>query len=304
MEMLYEKARKAICEWSQISLYKCIGKGLDVNETSEDGTTLLMEAAQMGNPEIIDILLKAGANVNARNKAGNTALMYTSNLINIKYLVECGADFNIKNDNGDDAVSKAFCENQKSVFDFYVEKGAKPDITIEEYATIVSKRSEKASDFLIFLYQKGFDVGSLSSKLPPWPTLLETAVMENTYSSVDVLLRNGVDPNATDVEGRTPLHYVMLYNASALIAYDLVKHGADVNAVDAIKNTPLHYINSIDVRNADLRIKQDRVRILNLLLENGAKIWQENSIGSMVVHSIFNSGNDDYIRTALSVIVS
>ena len=45
----------------------------DVNALS-DGTTPLLEAASQGSPELIEVLIANGADVNARDKAGVTAL--------------------------------------------------------------------------------------------------------------------------------------------------------------------------------------------------------------------------------------
>lgn len=299
MEKLYEKARQAICEWSRFLLFECIDNGLDVKETDDNGVTLLMVAMRQGNPDIIDILLKEGADVNAQDNYGNTALMYTFNLINIEHLVRHGADFTIKNKNGDDPVSQAFCENQKDIYDFYVTKGAKADITIEEYADMASTNRNVVTDFLNKLYRKGFDIGKLSSDVYPCPTMLEATIMENMSSATSILLKNGADPDGEDEWKRTALHYVMLYNAPSLIAYELVRKSADVNAVDVSGNTPLHYINSVDIIDADSCFTQDRVRIINLLLESGADVEKQNFMGSMVAHCILNSMNDDYIRATL-----
>jgi ankyrin repeat protein len=52
--------------------------------------------------EIVEILIKAGANVNARSKWGDTALMFAAlagnNIDMIGLLIKAGADVNAKND--------------------------------------------------------------------------------------------------------------------------------------------------------------------------------------------------------------
>jgi ankyrin repeat protein len=48
-----------------------------VNKQNEYGMTALMYAAQYGSPEVVDILLNAGANPNLVNTNGNTAFFYT-----------------------------------------------------------------------------------------------------------------------------------------------------------------------------------------------------------------------------------
>ncbi len=52
-----------------------LDRGADVNAKDENGGTALMEAALLGNNATVQALLEAGADVNAKNKYGRTALM-------------------------------------------------------------------------------------------------------------------------------------------------------------------------------------------------------------------------------------
>jgi ankyrin repeat protein len=48
--------------------------GIKLDETSDDGDTALMAAAEGGDAEIVEMLLKAGANVRITDNAGETAI--------------------------------------------------------------------------------------------------------------------------------------------------------------------------------------------------------------------------------------
>lgn len=52
-----------------------LDRGVDVNAKDSAGNTALIAAATAGQWEMTDLLLKAGADVNAVNSSGNTALM-------------------------------------------------------------------------------------------------------------------------------------------------------------------------------------------------------------------------------------
>ncbi len=52
--------------------------GADVNAADETGATALMQAAKVGNEDLVQALLKAGAKVNAVDKKGRTAVMIAS----------------------------------------------------------------------------------------------------------------------------------------------------------------------------------------------------------------------------------
>ena len=51
-----------------------IKAGADVNTTKKDGETALTAAAKGGNDELVELLIKEGANVNTVDKYGSTVL--------------------------------------------------------------------------------------------------------------------------------------------------------------------------------------------------------------------------------------
>ncbi len=74
-----------------------IEAGANVNARDDDGETALMRAAEKSsNPEVVAILLRAGANVNARDDDGETALEKarergSSGAAIVKLLLKAGA---------------------------------------------------------------------------------------------------------------------------------------------------------------------------------------------------------------------
>jgi len=56
---------------------------INVDRTNEYGKTMLMEAAQNGSANVVDILLKYGANPNTATKSGKTALHFAINAMNV-----------------------------------------------------------------------------------------------------------------------------------------------------------------------------------------------------------------------------
>jgi ankyrin repeat protein len=88
---------------------KLIQHGADVNVTSRKQVTPLMEAASH-SPRIVDLLISRGANVNARDVLGGTALMMAARGGRgdiVRVLIKAGADVNAKDNEGRTALSGA-----------------------------------------------------------------------------------------------------------------------------------------------------------------------------------------------------
>ena len=83
-----------------------------MNARADDGSTPLMYASGFNsNPEVLIVLIKAGANVNARDDNGKTALMYAarynSNSEVLSDLINAGADARAKDIDGKTAFDYA-----------------------------------------------------------------------------------------------------------------------------------------------------------------------------------------------------
>ena len=81
-------------------------QGFDVDEADSNGRTGLMWAVQLGKTELVKILLAKGARVNAKDEAGDTALMFvfrkkSLNWDIINELILYKADLNLKNSAGE-----------------------------------------------------------------------------------------------------------------------------------------------------------------------------------------------------------
>ena len=62
-----------------------LSKGADVNASERSGWTALNSAARLGHETCLEILLKAGADVNSIQENGNTALMEAAKSGNIAF---------------------------------------------------------------------------------------------------------------------------------------------------------------------------------------------------------------------------
>jgi ankyrin repeat protein len=89
---------------------KLLAHGADVNAEDKDGDTALHGAAQNGDVEIMQMLLDKGANLNVKNKQGGTPLMWAAVYGHedaTRFLLSRGADPALKDVDGITAVEWA-----------------------------------------------------------------------------------------------------------------------------------------------------------------------------------------------------
>lgn len=108
--------------------------GADVNAKDNIGKTALMYAAKAfngGDIELISILVNAGADINARDNRGYTALMYAAAYTvedNVfETLIKYGADVNARDNEGQTALMKAARGGCKEGIGTMIKLGAKID---------------------------------------------------------------------------------------------------------------------------------------------------------------------------------
>ena len=98
--------------------------GADVNARDDDGCTALIKASFRGHKEIVELLLKRGADVSMANKNGNTALIFASSWGHeeiVELLLKNGADVNAKNSEGNTALMCAMMSNHEKVVEMLLE---------------------------------------------------------------------------------------------------------------------------------------------------------------------------------------
>jgi hypothetical protein len=113
--------------------------GMDVNlRDKRSGTTALEHAVKNANREMVQLLLAAGATVNAKNAGGETVLMMldedaTSDLV--WDLINAGAKVNLKDESGNTALMAAANANGLEAIKTLLDAGAKVDARDEDGRT-------------------------------------------------------------------------------------------------------------------------------------------------------------------------
>ncbi|MDR1385312.1 MAG: ankyrin repeat domain-containing protein [Planctomycetaceae bacterium] len=208
-------------------------------------TPLYFAAAHNSNVDVLKYLVEKGANVNIKTDSGETPLHVAastnSNVDVLKYLIEKGADVNAKDMMGWTPLHFAAAHNSNvDILKYLVEKGAdinaKNKYNDETPLTWAVRRGNSNVDVLKYLVEKGADVNT--KDIAGW-TLLHFAASNN--SNVDVLkylVEKGADVNAKSNEGKTPLFIAAISGNLGFIKY-FVAQGLIANVKDNYGKTPL-----------------------------------------------------------------
>ncbi|MFZ2956356.1 MAG: ankyrin repeat domain-containing protein [Candidatus Ozemobacteraceae bacterium] len=218
-------------------------------------TTLHAATSWMGSsPDIVRILLAAGADVRAKDKSGRTPLHHHlnalfPNLELVKLLVDHGADVN--EPDPDDRqpplfrVVKIYRLND-GIADFLIEKGADPNAPDGFGVTILDhwarEENPHAHEVITYLLAKGASLKTLTNGRDPLYAAIEWVREENAL----VLLASGANPKAFANQTMTPLHLAAKFGMMKVCA-SLIASGADVNAVDADRRRPIDFAFSTNV---------------------------------------------------------
>ena len=204
-----------------------IGAGADVNAFDNHGRTALMRASGYGGDvERVRALIRAGADVNAANDYGWTALMEASgdggDVERVRALIRAGADVNAVDDDGETALMEASRLGDVERVRALIRAGADVNAVDDDGGTALMEASRRGDvERVRALIGAGADVNAVDDDG-------ETALMFASGDGGDVervraLIEAGADVNATSKDGSTALS-IAWYRGTTDVAGILMEH--------------------------------------------------------------------------------
>jgi len=185
-------------------------RGVNLNaplDAGRGGLTPLMHACCTGRADVVEALIKAGANVNARTSEGRTALMFAAgwgNAATVKALLDAGARENERADDGMTALMFAAARGEM--------------------------------DCLAALRNAGADINARNK----WgQNALMAAAVAGDAAKITALLTAGASPNEVDRDGMTALNLAAASDGGADALRALLDAKADANIANGEGLTPL-----------------------------------------------------------------
>src|SRR5262252_4736339 len=287
------------------ALRALVQRHADVNAPQNDGTTALMWAARYDDLETADLLIHAGAKVTPANRDRATALQLAA--INgsaqmLEKLIKAGADPNAPlSATGDTALMLAARTGKTAALNVLLESGANVNAKESWGGTTplmwaVSERHPEAakilidrgadvharSNFVAAANGRGFE-GRTPAKDDPkqkveefasgWLTPLMFAAREGDLESARLLVAAGADVNAVAGDGKDALG-LAIFNGHYELASLLVDSKSGLNRADTQGFTPLFW--AVDRRNMETApnfpwmVTADPLPLIRKLLDAGA----------------------------------
>ena len=216
-----------------------LATGNSANVVYDDGSTVLMGAAQADQVEIVRALLAAGASVNAQAVDGTSALTlaaFGGRLQIVRMLLSAGGDVHLKLQDGSDALMKAAQGGDAEVVRTLLSAGASAATRAGNGLTALMEASFGGHiEIVRMLLQAKADV---NAALENGSTALMAAAEKGRTDIAAALLSGGASVNAKSTTGGTALMQAA-YSGHLETVRTLLQAGAEVNSVDSTGLTAL-----------------------------------------------------------------
>jgi ankyrin repeat protein len=228
---------RAIRDGNTVQVRHLLRQGANANARDEAGDTALMRAALYADVEMMRVLVEGGADARARGKDGTAPLLRTTHdLEKMRFLLDRVApvdDFAM--------VAAASVPGARGSLELLLAHGGKGRAAVPAYTALMAAAGNGDLDAVKCLLDHGADV---KAKTPTGFTALIAAALSGNAEVVALLLERGADPNAICKLERgilqTPAGVAASMGHADCLRL-LMAAGADVNVQGGpFKHTALH----------------------------------------------------------------
>ncbi|KAF4903833.1 Glutathione S-transferase omega-like 2 [Colletotrichum viniferum] len=274
-----------------------IARGADINGLGENEenrgyvSTALQVAARLGFREVVTVLLRHGANTNA--KAGSFGPSFQAAAAGghsdvLRLLLNEGADMSTTSDNTyGNALQAAVRSDHISIVEMLLDSGVDVNAKGDGNGHALQAAVESGDQFILeFLLERGADISALSCI--PSGNVLQDAVRLRQRDVVNVVLVRGANANilSNDIYG-TALQLAIRSSYIEIVA-TILENGAVISGLSATWGNALQ-----------IAVKQGHADIVKLLLDNGADVNAEGGSFGKALYAAASEGHQSLIELLL-----
>nr|XP_046147198.1 kinase D-interacting substrate of 220 kDa B-like isoform X5 [Oncorhynchus gorbuscha] len=266
-----------------------LDKFKEVDGRSDNGQTPLMLASEQGSIEIVQELIRRGANVNLDDVDCWSALICAAkegHVEVVKELLESSAYIEHRDMGGWTALMWAAYKGRVEVTEVLLENGANPNTTGQQYSVypIIWAAGRGHAEIVQVLLENGAKV-NCSDKYGTTPLIW--AARKGNFDCVMHLLENGADVDQEGANSMTAL-IVAVKGGFPEVVKELLKRNPNVNMTDKDGNTALM-----------IAAKEGYTEIVQDLLDAGTYVNIPDRSGDTVLIGAVRGGHVEIVKALL-----
>ena len=258
---------------------------VEVDHANDDDGTALHWAAHNNHADVVQVLIDAGADIEAKDVKGCSPLHFVCSSGVVKLLVRAGAGVRVTNNYGDTCLTIAACYGHTETVRYLVDlPEVEVDHTDDEGRTALHWAAEKNhADVVQVLIDAGADIEArynISGYSP-----LHFACHSGSPDSVKLLVRAGAGVRVTNNEGHTCLTIAAVRGHTETVCYLVGLPEVEVDHAVDDDGTALHWA-----------VCKNHADVVQVLIDAGADIVAKDVEGRSPLHFACISGSLNFVK--------
>jgi uncharacterized protein len=276
----------------QIAVAKSLTNGANPNSVDDDSDNALMYAAMYADTICMNLLVEHHANIEQRNKAGETALMWCADEFDkIKWLLRHDANINAVSNGGNNLLLIA-CRagfDQYDIVKFLIDQGADCNISNQIHENALMKAAVLCdTNMLSMLYSKRIDILAIG---PQGMSALTLAVFHENFDAAFWILHHLPNQPQADTIISNTLTYAVDCNNTKMVK-ELADRAKNIDWEDGDGYTALMWAVYNEHPNKEM---------IDILIKHGARVKHKGKDGKTPMSWALTKGNTEIVSMLSTV---